>query len=109
MADYVADKNTLFKGRTKYPFDYENKTTFLTGRLIPVYAQSNVAPGTTFSLDFEQFTRALPMIRPPMGDLEMHVAAYFVPHRIVWNDFKQFYGENDTTLGTSIHQSHYFI
>lgn len=101
MSKFVSNDAFLNKGRTRYPFSFHHSTTVRSGYLIPMYADSYVTPGTTFDLDPEEFVRALPMTRPPMGSgLEMVVSAWFVPHRIVWNQFKQFFGENDTSAWT---------
>ena len=101
MSRFVSNDSYLTKGRTKYPFAFHHSTTIRSGYLVPMYADSFIAPGSTFDLDPEQFLRALPMTRPPMGSgLEAVVSAWFVPHRIVWNQFKQFFGENDVSAWT---------
>lgn len=97
---FVGEQATLNRGRTKYPFSFEHQTTIRSGYWIPVYADSYVAPGTHYSLNLESFLRALPMTRPPMGELELVAGAFFVPHRIVFNQWKEFWGENNLSAWT---------
>lgn len=100
MARYVQDGASLSGSRYKYPFYFNHPTTIRSGYFVPIFADSYVAPGSTYNLNFEAFIRALPMTRPPMGDLEMFVGAWFVPHRINWTEFKEHFGENNLTAWT---------
>lgn len=100
MSRYVKDGAAITGSRYKYPFFFDHPTTIRSGYWIPVFADSYVAPGSTYNLNFQAFLRALPMTRPPMGDLEMVVGAFFVPHRINWVEFKEHFGENNTTAWT---------
>ena len=100
MARYVQDGASLSGARYKYPFYFDHPTTIRSGYFVPIFADSYVAPGSTYNLNFEGFIRALPMTRPPMGDLEMFVGAWYVPHRINWTEFKEHFGENNLTAWT---------
>lgn len=100
MARYVQDGASLSGARYKYPFYFDHATTIRSGYFVPIFADSYVAPGSTYNLNFEGFIRALPMTRPPMGDLEMFVGAWFVPHRINWTEFMEHFGQNNLTAWT---------
>lgn len=85
---------TVSKQRSKFNLNYSHKTTMDTGDLCPVYLQE-VYPGDTFSGDTTFVIRSTnPYIRVPMDNLFMDIAYFFVPHRLVYDKWKNVMGEN---------------
>lgn len=71
----------------------EYKTTFDSGYMIPIYCEE-IIPGDT--VDFKGmgiFTRLNSLIAPFMDNVYLECFAYFVPNRLVWDNFKAFMGE----------------
>lgn len=68
-------------------------TSLSAGFLYPIYC-AEVIPGDTCKMDLSFLTRMNTPIHPTMGDAYQDIAFFFVPNRIVWNDFKAFMGES---------------
>lgn len=85
--------------RTRRIIPFEHGTTFDGGDLIPLHHQ-DILPGDTLKLKMSYVLRMLTPINPVMDNAYLSVDAYFVPWRIIWNQFKQFMGENDSTYWT---------
>lgn len=78
-------------------FDRSHKymTTFDSGYLVPVLVDE-VLPGDTFTLNsMKVFSRLNTLSVPVMDSLYLESFAFFVPNRLVWNNFKRFMGEQD--------------
>ena len=68
------------------------KTTFDAGYLIPFYVDE-VLPGDTFNLNATIFARLTTPVVPFMDNLYMDTFYFYVPNRLVWDNFKKFMGE----------------
>ena len=77
-------------------FDRSNthKTTFDSGKLIPIFMEE-VLPGDTFNLEYSYLIRMSTPLYPVMDTANLDVYFFFVPTRIIWDDFQKFMGEND--------------
>lgn len=77
-------------------FDRSNthKTTFDAGKLIPIFVDE-VLPGDTFNVQYSYVIRLATPLFPTMDTANLDVYFFFVPTRIIWDDFKKFMGEND--------------
>lgn len=71
-------------------------TTFIAGRLIPFYLDE-VLPGDTFDVNTSLVCRMSTPIFPVMDDAYLDTFYFFVPHRLVWDHWKNLNGENDNT------------
>lgn len=81
--------------RSSFRIQTTHKTTFDAGYLIPVYVDE-VLPGDTFSLSMTAFARLATPLFPMMDNMYMDSFFFFVPNRLVWNNWKRFMGEQDT-------------
>lgn len=68
------------------------KTTFDHGYLVPVYLDE-VIPGDTHSIRPTLYARFQPLYRPVMDNAFLDMFFFFVPFRLVWNNFQKFMGE----------------
>lgn len=77
-------------------FDRESglKTAFDAGYLVPIYVDE-VLPGDTFSLNMTAFVRLATPIFPFMDNLHLDTFFFFVPNRLVWDNWVRFMGEQD--------------
>lgn len=72
--------------------EWGHKTTMDAGYLVPIYRQE-VYPGDTFNVDATIFARLATPINPVMDNLHMDTHFWFVPWRLVWNNWAKFMGE----------------
>lgn len=79
--------------RSKINMRHSHKTTYDTGRLIPIYWRE-VVPGSTCKMDMSQITRMQTPIFPIMDNAFIDTYFFFVPNRILWNHWEEFMGEN---------------
>lgn len=71
------------------------KTMFDVNKLVPFYCDE-VLPGDTFNMNANMFVRmASPMEVPIMDNLYLDTFYFFVPTRLVWENFQKFMGEVD--------------
>lgn len=82
--------------RSKFVRPSTHKTTFNAGNLIPIYVDE-VLPGDTFKMKMSSVIRMSTPIYPVMDNANMDVYFFFVPNRLVWEHWKEFFGENNTT------------
>ena len=81
--------------RSKFEMSHSMKTTFNTGDVIPVYVDADILPGDTVQMDQAELIRMATPIYPIMDNLFADVYWFFVPHRLVWDHWQAFWGEND--------------
>lgn len=68
---------------------HERKMTFNMGELIPCYFDE-IVPGDQFKVSTEMMIRLSPMISPIMHRVNAYVHYFFVPNRIVWDEWEDF-------------------
>lgn len=83
--------------RNGFNLSHERKFTMEMGKLVPILCQP-VVPGDTFRCNTEVMIRFAPMIAPIMHRVECYVHYFFVPNRLVWDNFRTFItgGEDGT-------------
>lgn len=85
--------------RSRFQRNSDNKTTFNTGDLIPVYLDE-VLPGDTHQVDVACVMRMATPIFPVMDNAFCDFYFFFVPNRLLWEHWKEFMGENKETAWT---------
>src|SRR4051794_35714602 len=85
--------------RSAFKINSGYKTTFDAGYLIPVYVEE-ILPGDTFKVTMTAFARLATPLFPVMDNLHMESFFFFVPNRLVWNNWKRFMGEQDNPADT---------
>mgnify|MGYP000509555485 CR=1 FL=1 len=80
--------------RSRFNRSHTHKTTFDANQLIPVFVDE-VLPGDTFQMNMTSFARLATPIKPSMDNLYMDVHFFFVPNRLVWDNFEKFMGAQD--------------
>ena len=76
------------------------KGTMNAGLLIPFFVEQEVYPGETWSVDTAAIVRMMTPKVPIMDNAFLDIYYFFTPHRIVWDHFKEFFGENNTSAWT---------
>lgn len=80
--------------RSTFNRDHGLKTTFNAGELVPVFIDE-VLPADTFNLKMHGFGRLATPINPIMDNIHMDTFFFFVPYRLIWNNFEKFMGAQD--------------
>lgn len=80
--------------RSSFDRSHGYKTTMDAGYLVPVFLDE-VLPGDTFNLRMSTFARLQTAIKPVMDNMYVDSFFFFVPNRLVWNNFQKFMGEQD--------------
>ena len=83
-------------GRSKFKRDFTHKTTFVSGKLIPIY-WDEVLPGDTFKVDMSAVLRSITPAVPVMDNSFVDVFFFWCPNRIICehpNDWAAVCGEN---------------
>ena len=80
--------------RSKFDAQKTHKTTFDAGYLIPVYVDE-VLPGDTFNLKMTAFARLATPLYPIMDNMVMDSFFFFVPNRLIWNNWQKFMGQQE--------------
>jgi len=78
--------------RSSFKIEKAHKTTFDAGYLVPVYVDE-VLPGDSFSLSMTAFARLATPLFPVMDNMYLESFFFFVPNRLVWDNWKRFMGE----------------
>lgn len=76
-------------------FDRSNSllTSFSAGKLIPIYVDE-VLPGDTVTMDMSSLVRMSTPLYPVMDNAYFDTFWFFIPNRLVWNNWKYFMGES---------------
>jgi hypothetical protein len=87
--------------RSKFKAQKALKTAFDSGYLVPIFVDE-VLPGDSMSLNMTAFTRLATPLFPCMDSLHMETFFFFVPNRLVWDNWQRFQGERDPDPDSSI-------
>lgn len=80
---------TLNPGRSVFNLSYEKKFTCDMGQLIPVMCDE-VVPGDVFKIGNQFVIRMQPLVAPVLHEIDVTVHYFFVPYRILWEDWESF-------------------
>lgn len=82
--------------RSIFNLDHSVKFSGNVGEVIP-FEVIECIPGDSFSVDTAKVVRTQPLVTPIMDELILDVYYFFVPNRLVWNKWKEFCGENNSS------------
>lgn len=74
---------------SNFDLSHEKKLSMGFADLVPIYLQE-IIPGDRFSGSSEILLRMAPMISPVMHRLKVYTHYFFVPHRLVWDNWEEF-------------------
>lgn len=83
--------------RSKLHRPSRHLTTWNTGAIIPIYVDNDIMPGDSVKMDVGAIVRSQTPIYPVMDNAFIDVMFFFVPHRLTWEHFPEFWGENNQT------------
>jgi len=80
--------------RSSFDRSCGHKTTFDAGLLVPIFVDEAL-PGDTFNAKLTAFGRLATPLHPFMDNLFMDTHFFFVPNRLVWDNWEKFNGAQD--------------
>ena len=80
--------------RSKFDRSFAVKDTINFDYLTPIYFDE-VLPGDTINLNVKSFIRLAPQVVPLMDNMYGKFWFFFVPNRLVWNNWEKFMGAQD--------------
>jgi len=80
--------------RSAFERSHGLKTTFNSGYLVPIFLDEAL-PGDTFNLNAHGFVRMATPLFPVMDNLHLETFFFFVPKRLLWDNFQRMMGEQD--------------
>jgi hypothetical protein len=78
--------------RSSFNRSHGLKTTFDVDKLVPILVDE-VLPGDTHKLNTNIFARLATPINPIMDNMYLDTFYFFVPMRLVWDNYAKFFGE----------------
>lgn len=88
------------KRRNKFNLSRTANLSCSPGELVPLGAPVEVLPGDSHQMATAMLIRVLPLLAPVMHPFDIKIHSWFVPHRLVWDEFEEFITggpENDST------------
>lgn len=97
MSTNFNNYKTSYSQKNKYNFDLSHKNIFelYCGDIVP-FLCLDVIPGDEINAKAYQFAKSAPLIAPQLSSLKMNTRYFFVPYRILWKGFSDFYMDNIT-------------
>ena len=89
-----SDAPAMYMKRSKFDRSHVYKTTFNSGKLIPVFVDE-VLPGDTTRMSVNYFARLATPIKPIMDNIYLDWFFFFVPNRLVWEHWQNFCFEQE--------------
>jgi hypothetical protein len=84
----------MYMKRSKFDRSHVYKTTFNSGKLIPVFVDE-VLPGDTTRMSVNYFARLATPVKPIMDNIYLDWFFFFVPNRLVWEHWQNFCFEQE--------------
>ena len=79
----------LMPGRSAFDLSYTKTLTCDMGQLIPVMCDE-VVPGDVFNIGNQSVVRFQPLVAPILHEINQYVHYFFVPYRLLWEDWEEF-------------------
>lgn len=87
--------------RSSFRMQKAYKTTFDSGWLVPIFVEE-ILPGDTFNVTMTAFARLATPLFPVMDNMYLESFFFFVPNRLVWNNWNRFMGERTPETTSTI-------
>lgn len=90
-----------------FDLSHDSLTSFDVGELIPITEPIEILPTDSFDISVASKIYLNTLIFPIMDDLYVDIFTFYCPFRILWDNYKQFEGENDSTPWTQ--ETRYYV
>lgn len=81
-----------------FNLSHMHRTSLDMGKLVPVSTKVCM-PGDTFTVSVDAFVRGMPTIAPILDKVDIKVNHFYVPYRVLWEKFQDFYTESNIHKG----------
>ena len=88
--------------KNKFDLSHEKKLTGKMGNIIPIMCQE-VMPGDSFRVKSELLLRLPPMVFPVMHRVDIKTSYFYVPNRIIWDEWEDFITGGDQGTANPAH------
>ena len=94
------DLNIKERDYSTFDLSHLHRTTFDMGKIIPISTKV-IIPGDKVNVSVDAFVRGMPTIAPILDKIDIKINHFYVPYRVLWNKFEEFYTKNNihTALG----------
>jgi hypothetical protein len=92
MSNLFSQVPSTPKQRSSFNRRHGVKTTFDADYLVPIFVDE-VIPGDTYNLKMDAFGRLATPVAPIMDNMYLDSFFFFVPYRLVWDNWQKFMGE----------------
>lgn len=96
MANIFSNVQKANIKKTAFNLSHEVKMSADMGKLLPVLVQE-VVPGDDFTIRTEALVKLAPMVAPIMHRVDTFIHYFYVPNRILWNQWQDFITGNLAT------------
>jgi len=72
-----------------FDMSHDRKMSFNMGDLIPILCE-DIVPGDKFEMSTETLIRLAPMLAPVMHRVNVYTHYFFVPNRLIWDEWEDF-------------------
>lgn len=87
--------------RNKFNLSFYKLLSCDMGELVPC-GLVEVLPGDTFQHSINALVRAAPLLSPVMHPVDVRIHCWFVPHRLIWDDWENFVTGGPDGLNASV-------
>lgn len=99
-SNHFANYPQLNINRSRFEINHSYKTTLDAAKLIPIYCKE-VVPGDTVQMKIGAAIRMTTPIFPVMDTAMADIYFFYCPNRILWEHYREFFGENRLTAWES--------
>lgn len=85
--------------RSIFPVEFSRKQTMKASFLYPIFCEETI-PSDTWDISLTHFTRILPQLTAPIDNLWLRMFFFYVPSRLLWENFTKQHGERDNPEDT---------
>lgn len=90
-----SEVDTIDVPRSHWTCGHTHKTTFNAGKLVPIYFNEDIIPGTTIKMKMSTVVRMSTPIYPTMDNLVLDIYWFRSQKQYYWEHFKNQMGQND--------------
>lgn len=94
MRNQFSTVPTVSVSRSIFRRDHGHKTTFNAGLLVPIFCEE-ILPGDSMKVNASLLARLATPIYPVMDNVYLDTFFFFVPNRLVWDNWEKFNGAQD--------------
>lgn len=84
----------VHKPRSKMVIPHDLLTSWDAGQCIPIFVDPDILPGDSIKMNMACVMRMATPLYPIFGNIVADIMFFFVPYRLVWTHWREFWGEN---------------